>query len=236
MSLRRFAFAVPVALLLAACSSDDACGAATCPEGGRTARLYVVNAARDLGHLQVWVDDQLVWPSIEPATGTGTIWLEPGAHTVAVVPRGGGSADDEFMLDVSADAPRLVVATNLDGEVRTAVLPDTGSIVPEGATKLRVVHSGAPGMPAVDVWRTQPDFTTNTRVMTPFAAGAASSFIQSTPGTWTVTVTPRDDAANAPANPLATTSVALTAGQRASVVLVPGTTAGSVSLVTVRER
>lgn len=177
-----------------------------------------------------------MWPSIEPATGTGTIWLKPGAHTVAVVPRGGGSADDEFTLDVSADAPRLIVATNLDGEVRTAILPDTGTIVPEGATKRRVVHSGAAGIPAVDVWRTQPDFASNVRVMTPFAAGAASSYLQSTPGTWTVTVTPRDSAASAPANPLATTSVALASGQRASVVLVAGPTAGSVSLVTVRER
>lgn len=232
---RRLLLAAPLALL-AACSNNDECGQITCPEQGARARLYVVNAARDLGDLQVWVDDAIVWDRVEPVSGTGTIWLSPGPHTVAIVPRGGGSADDEFTVDVNADRPRLVVATSRNGEVAPMIVADTGSVVPEGATKLRVVHSGAAGIPAVDVWRTQPDFATNVRVMTPFAAGATSTYLQSTPGTWTVTVTPRDSAASAPANPLATASIGLAAGQRASVVLVAGRTAGTVDLVTVRER
>ena len=232
---RRFALASLALVLLAGCSSNDECGVSTCSSESLKGRLYVVNAARDLGDMQVWVDDNIVWDRVQPATGTGTIWLRPGPHNVAIVPRGGGSAADEFTLDVSADVPRLVVATSLNGAFDPKVIVDTGAVVPDGATKLRVVHSGA-NLPALDVWRTQPDYTTNIRIMTPFAAGAVSPYLQSTPGTWTVTVTPRDSTATAPANPFATTSVELTSGQRASVIIVAGRTAGTVDLVTVKER
>jgi hypothetical protein len=234
MSLRRLALALPVVLLLAACGDDDCTGPScpgTPPLGGR---LYVVNAAPELGDLQLLVDGGVERPRIAPGTSSGAVFTEPGEHGITLFRLGQASNRAEFGVRLNDGQPRLVVARSVNGTVTPTVLSDTGSIVPAGATKLRVVHMAA-GAPAVDVWRTQPDFPTNVRVMTPFAFQGVSPYLQSTPGTWTVTVTPRNEAATAPANALATITVALLEGESASIVLVPGATAGSVSLVRVKE-
>jgi hypothetical protein len=234
MSSRRLLLlALPVAVL-AACSDDD-CTGPTCPgtpplAGG----LNVVNAAGSLGALQLIVDNEVARLRIEPGTSSGLIELEPGDHSVVLVRVGFASQQSQLMIRAGDVVPRLIVAYDSAGLVRPIVVADTGALVPEGRTKLRVVHAAA-GAPEVDVWRTQPDFATPTRIMTPFAWKATSSYLQSTPGTWTVTVTPRDASATAPANPLAQASVALASGERATVVLVPGATAGSVALVQVPE-
>jgi hypothetical protein len=234
MSLRRLLLlAVPV-VALAACSDDD-CTGPTCPGTPLPAgSLNVVNAANALGALQLIVDNEVQRLRIEPGTSSGLIQLEPGDHSVVLLRVGVTNQQAQVTVRLHDSIPRLVVAYDSSGFVRPIVVADTGATVPEGKTKLRVMHAAA-GAPALDVWRTQPDFATPVRIMTPFEYKAASAYIQSTPGTWTVTVTPRDAGATAPTNPLAQTSVALASGERATVVLVPGSTAGSVALVRVDE-
>ena len=57
-----------------------------------------------------------------------------------------------------------------------------------GKSKLRVVHlSKLAGN--VDIWRTQPDFATPTKIQTPFPYLATSPFIQSDSGKWEVFTT-----------------------------------------------
>jgi hypothetical protein len=234
MSLRRLLLlAAPVAIL-AACSDDD-CTGPTCPGTPPLASgLNVVNAANSLGALQLIVDNEVARLRIEPGTSSGRIELEPGEHSVVLVRIGFANQQVQFNVQLRDSVPRLVVAYDSSGLVRPLVVADTGALVPEGRTKLRVMHAAA-GAPAVDIWRTQPDFATPTRILTPFEYKAVSAYLQGTPGTWTVTVTPRDAGATAPANPLAQASVSLDAGERATVVLVPGSTAGSVALVKVPE-
>ena len=58
----------------------------------------------------------------------------------------------------------------------------TRAIVPSGS-------SFAEQAPALDVWRTQPDFASLITIMFPFPHRAVSPYIQSDPGIWTVLVT-----------------------------------------------
>jgi hypothetical protein len=95
-----------------------------------------------------------------------------------------------------------------------SVLVDSGSIVPAGKSKLRVSHL-AGGAPAIEFWRTQPDFQTPVHIMTPFAYQATSPYLQSDPGTWEVFVTAPGGGAK-----LATTgAISVPAGERRTVVL-----------------
>ena len=59
-----------------------------------------------------------------------------------------------------------------------------------GKGKLRVSHLAA-NAPAIDVYRTQPDFPSFVKFMEPFAFNATTPFIMSDPGNWTIRVTAR---------------------------------------------
>lgn len=158
------------------------------------------------------------------------IFLDAGVPLQVV--DGAGSSVSLSFDGATSGGTRVAVATGAPGFAFSAkVLADTNAVVPAGKTKLRVAHA-APTAPAVDIWRTQPDFQSPTRVQFPFRAGDTSPYLQSDAGNWEVFVT----AAGAPATGtrLATTgAVALTSGQRATVVLVDS--AGTLRLRVVRE-
>ena len=77
---------------------------------------------------------------------------------------------------------------NGSGAVVAGVVGDTGAVPAAGMTKLSVINLAA-SAPALDVWRTQPDYTTPIRIMFPFPYGAQSEFVQSTAGAGEVIVT-----------------------------------------------
>ena len=89
-------------------------------------------------------------------------------------------------------------------------------------SKLRVVHFAAEA-PAIDVWRTQPDFPSLITIMFPFPYRAVSPYLQSDPGTWTVLVTTqRRDAMGIPVlgdSVWATGSIEVPGGGLRTVVL-----------------
>jgi hypothetical protein len=231
MRFRRLFAIVPLALALTACSDDPCDG--TCPIDRFETSLYVVNAAPSLGPIRLYVDYAVARNRIEPRASSGTVWLHPGLHVVALERPGSGLQPEEFDVELRDGVPRVLVALPAGNTYDALVTGDTGSVVPDGATKVRVINAVEGS--SVDIWRTQPDFATPVRVQSPFPFEAVSPYLQSTPGTWTVTVTPRNDAATSPANPLATASLALASGQRGTFVLVPGATGGSVQLVPVKE-
>lgn len=79
-----------------------------------------------------------------------------------------------------------------DGSVTTAVLDDTGSVVPAGATKVRVLHM-APNAGVLQVYRTQPDYQTPISWQFPFTYQAqlnslSAPFFQSTVGSWEIRI------------------------------------------------
>ncbi len=119
---------------------------------------------------------------------------------------------------------RSLVRVNNDGV--SAVIAPTGALVPAGKSKLRVTHSAGLA-PAIDVYRTQPDFPSLVNVMFPFDFGAVSPYLQSDPGTWTVVVTPD----NSTDTLYASGPIVVPDGERVSVVLVDSTASGGISAV-----
>ncbi len=64
-------------------------------------------------------------------------------------------------------------------------LTDTGLVALPGQSRLRVAHF-ADSTPPLVVTRLQPDYPDPVNVMFPFAYGAVSPYIPSTPGDWFV--------------------------------------------------
>lgn len=173
MKLRRLA--VPLALALAACNEPIPVPA------GSGATLHFVNAVH--GAVTLMLDGQPVFANV-PLGGSFQTPVDPGPHTV-VVQRIGGSAGGAHSTTIASGGSALVVALDSGGAASANILSDTNSVVPAGATKLRVAHY-ATAAPQIDIWRTQPDWSTMIRVQFPFPAGAVSPYLQSTVGNWQV--------------------------------------------------
>ncbi|HEY7234472.1 MAG TPA: DUF4397 domain-containing protein [Gemmatimonadaceae bacterium] len=133
------------------------------------------------------------------AGSVGTALTSPGDHTLLLRPTGTGTAISQS-ITAATGAMSTIAATRdaSTGALSSSVLDDTGSVVPAGATKLRVIHL-APNAGTLQVYRTQPDFATPTSWQFPFnyqpnPDALSAPFYQSTVGTWEVRIwqTPAD--------------------------------------------
>lgn len=210
---RRSAVPFAALVLLAACKINRA---PLEPGGGTSAGFRVVNGAASSGAsgVAVYVDGQ---PITSIAYGTsGAIVVDPGVHGIEVRKVSGGSPGVVKSDTLEAGDQHLVVAVEpLAGGTEPLIYGDTNAVVPAGATKLRVVHAAALA-PRLSVRRTQPDYDSLVMVMFPFEYQAASPYLQSTPGTWTVVVSHENQS-----DTLATTGpVAIPAGASRTVVII----------------
>ena len=213
-SVTRGVAALGALYLLAACAESSA-------PSDKTASLRVLNASRDSKAVTVFVDGSQVGSAVVFAQLSVPIPITPGAHRMTFTPMAVAQSAGSFSASFSTGDTTIVIVIDSSTIIDPIVLTDTGSIVPLGASKLRVVHF-AEHAPAIDVWRTQPDYQTLIRVMFPFPYRAASGYIQSTPGDWTVVVTPegRTDTL------LATGPITVPDGKSRTVLLLDGDSAG----------
>jgi len=198
--------AAPVALLACAGDATGTIG------GGSGSSLQVLNAT--LAPLTIRIDGVLAKAGLG-VTALSSTSIAPGTHTVRLETEG-AVANELTITAVQGIAVTAIVQASIEGDLLPNVLDDTAATPAAGKTKIRVIHMAA-SAPAIDFWRTQPDFATPTRVMFPFPYLAESSYIQSDAGTWTVFVTTTTDATAhlADSGPIVTTS-----GQVRTVVLV----------------
>lgn len=209
---------VVLALTLAACSSDDNGPTACCTTGATS--LRVVNAFTT--PVDVTIDGQLAIQSLA-AGAIDTALSAAGSHTVQLRPTGGGAASTRSITTSSGALGTIAIVRASNGSVAAAMLDDTNSTVPAGATKVRVLHL-APNAGTLQVFRTQPDFQQPVSWQFPFTYQAeptsvSAPFYQSTVGTWEVRVwqTPADATgwANAPVK----VSIALASGEKRTVII-----------------
>jgi hypothetical protein len=148
------------------------------------AQIRIINASTSA--LNIAVDGTTQLTDVAPSN-ISALFTTPGTHHLVF----SGTNVNGVALDVQAPANGVSTAyiyMSSSGAGSAAVL-DTGAAVPAGKSKVRVsLLSKLIGN--VDVWRTQPDFPTPTKIQTPFPYLTTSPFVQSDSGAWEVFVTP----------------------------------------------
>lgn len=185
---------IPLLVLCGLAACDTATGIIGATSGPGAVRI--VNAFTS--PVDVIVDGSVVIPAMA-AGSLGTAVMPPGNHTLLLRPTGTSTATSQS-ITAATGATSTIAATRdaSTGALSTTVLDDTGSVVPAGATKLRVIHL-APNGGKLQVYRTQPDFSTPVQWQSPFnyqptPNDLSAPFFQSTVGTWEVRIwqTPAD--------------------------------------------
>lgn len=160
-----------------------------------TAGLRVVNAYTT--PIDVLLDGNVVAPAL-PAGFIFTGKPTNGDHTLALRPSGSSAIQSGTITISDAALNTLAAVSAPGGFLGTIWLDDTSSVVPAGATKVRVLHL-APNAGELQVYRTQPDHPQPVAWQFPFTYQAehddvSAPFYQSTPGMWEIRVwkTPAD--------------------------------------------
>ena len=171
--------------LVAACDSGTPTDCCTGAQGS----LRVVNAFT--GPVDILVDGNVALSSVA-AGAVATTAPAPGSHTIALRPSGSSASVTQAITTVSGAMNTLAAVRSASGTIGTAVLDDTNSVVPSGATKVRVLHL-APNAGTLQVYRTQPDYQQPISWQFPFTYQAeptslSAPFYQSTVGTWEVRI------------------------------------------------
>jgi hypothetical protein len=168
------------AVLLAACGDSPT---SPVPVGHG---LRVVNAFTS--SVDVLIDGSVAASGLS-AGAIDTVDLPVGSHTVSLRPAGStASFAPQSMTGTAYTLNTLAVLRSSTGAVSSTVLDDTNSVVPSGATKVRVLHF-APNAGEIVVMRTQPDYQTPIQWQFPFTYQAnpdplSAPFFQSTVGSW----------------------------------------------------
>jgi hypothetical protein len=173
-------------LVVAACSDDST--SPDTPGGNTDGRLQVIPGVAALASVDVVVDGQTRLTNAAYGVPTAAIALSLGAHQVKVVPAGTAASAGGTTVTLRAGDTTRVVVIGTPGALTPVALGDTGAAPVAGKGKLRVSHMAA-NAPAIDVYRTQPDFGTFVKFMDPFPYQAATPFITSDPGNWVIRVT-----------------------------------------------
>jgi Domain of unknown function (DUF4397) len=191
--MRFFARVAPFLLLsfIAACAND---GPTACCTTGQPS-LRVVNAFTT--PVDVLIDGAVAIESL-PAGSIGTAAAVSGSHTLVLRPTGAGGSVSQSITTTAGALNTIAAVRTSNGAVASAMLDDTGSVVPSGATKMRVLHL-APNAGELQVYRTQPDYQQPISWQFPFTYQAqpndlSAPFFQSSVGSWEVRIwqTPAD--------------------------------------------
>ena len=223
--MNRVALLVLAATAIVGCGDSKGPSDITGPDPTVTGSLRVINAFT--GPVDVLVDGNVAISNLAAAS-IGVASPAPGNHTILLRPVGSSVVVAESVTTTTGATKTLAAVRAANGAVASAALDDTNSVVPSGATKLRVLHL-APNAGTLQVYRIQPDSPTPVSWQFPFTYQAeptnvSAPFHQSTIGAWEVRVW------KAPADPsgwntaTVKTIVTLGGGEKKTVVIldVPG--------------
>jgi hypothetical protein len=218
LPMRLSARVVPFALLscIAGCQSDVT---TSCCATGEPA-LRIVNAFTI--PVDVLIDGNVAIASLA-AGAIDTVGPASGRHTLVLRPAGPGASVSQSITATNGALSTIAVVRASNGAIGSAVLDDTNSVVPAGATKVRVLHL-APSAGTLQVYRTQPDFQQPVQWQFPFEyqpgpTSLTAPFYQSTVGSWEVRVwqTPAD--ASGWANAQVKVVIPLASGEKKTVLI-----------------
>lgn len=195
-----------------------------------TVTVRVAQASQSADTLAIDLDGIIV-AGLVPGQVTRLGGVQRGPHVIKLIPPGSMGSGVARAFTANDYDTLLVVARDSGSLIVPAILADTGAIVPPGKSKVRWIHAAALA-PAIDIWRTQPDWPAPPyRVMFPFAYGAVSPYLQSDPGQWTTFVTPADQTDTLYTHPAFTVAD----GKRATVIIMDSSAAGGITAIVVNE-
>ena len=179
---------LPILAIILAAGCENA-STLCCGPLQQQSSLRVVNAFTT--PVDVLIDGNVVASSV----AAGSISLtspSTGAHTLSLRTTGTTTAVSQSITTASGTLNTIAVVRTSAGALATAVLDDTNSVVPAGATKVRVLHL-APNAGTLQVYRTQPDYQTPVSWQFPFTyqsnpTSLSAPFYQSTAGTWEIRI------------------------------------------------
>jgi hypothetical protein len=207
---------VLILIFVAACGGD---AVSPCCATGEPA-LRVINAFTT--PLDVMIDGNVAIAGLA-AGAIDTAAAPPGSHTLVLRQTGSGPSASQAIATTAGALATVAAVRDLSGNVSGVVLDDTNSVVPSGATKVRVLHL-APNAGTLQVYRTQPDYQQPVSWQFPFTyqsnpTSLSAPFYQSTVGSWEVRVwqTPADASgwAGAPVKIV----IPLASGQKKTVLI-----------------
>ena len=223
--MRRILAVIAGAAMVVACGDLGPGGE---PVAG-TVTVRVAQASQSVDTLAIDLDG-IVVAGLVPGQVTRLGGVQRGAHVIKLIPPGAGGSGVARSFTANDYDTLLVVARDSASLIVPSILADTGAIVPAGKSKVRFVHAAALA-PAIDIWRTQPDFGTPVRVMFPFAYGAISPYLQSDPGQWTTFASTANQTDTLYAHPAFTVAD----GKRATVIYMDSSAAGGITAIVVNE-
>jgi hypothetical protein len=201
---------------IAGCQSDDTTGCCTTGEPA----IRIVNAFTT--PVDVLIDGNVAVLSL-PAGAIDTLGPASGTHTLALRPTGSSASVSQSISTTTGTLSTIAVVRASNGAIASAVLDDTNSVVPTGATKLRVLHL-APSAGTLQVYRTQPDYQQPIQWQFPFEyqpepTSLTAPFYQSTVGSWEVRIwqTPAD--ASGWANAQVKIVIPLASGEKKTILI-----------------
>ena len=183
-SIRHTAALAALLIAAPACGGD---GGTPPPVG--VATLRVIRAAAVAGGVQVEWGGHEIASGLAQGASSGSVLVAAGTADLVLRAAGGGLVSGSRPLTLVPGQGYTVAAVDSSGVLLPQMLPDTNAVGVPGKSKLRVIHAAAHA-PAIDIWRTQPDFPDQIRFMFPFNFRDVSPYFQSDPGDWTVLVTP----------------------------------------------
>jgi hypothetical protein len=193
--------------------------------GGPTATMQIVQSVSSFGAVDVLVAGQTALSDVPYGTARSAE-VPAGSHHVVIRPAGTTSTAGGALVSFVAGDTTTMLTVDSSSIINPWVLTDTGSVVPADQSKLRVVHFAA-SEPALDIFRTQPDFPTPVSIMFPFNYQEASPYLQSDPGTWTVLVSSWSGGVPVLSDTLlATGPIEIPAGESRTVVILDGESGG----------
>ena len=203
-------------VVLAGCSSDPT----TAANGGANAGLLVINA--NVAPVDILMDGAVVKGAVAPGQVT-TLTASTGSHVLELRQTGAATGSTASFATSARYQRAFAAVRTSSGALAAATLDDTGSVVPAGATKLRVLHLAAVAG-ELQVYRTQPDYQTPVRWQFPFTyqpepTSLSAPYYQSTVGTWEVHVWQAPADASGWSSASVKVQVPLGSGQKKTIVI-----------------
>ena len=216
--MRRFSRVASIALLslVVACDKTPVMCCVTADQP----TLRVINAFTT--PVDVLIDGTVVIGALAEAT-SATASPTAGSHTLVLRPVGAGTSLSQAITTTTGALGTIAVVRSASGTLATTVLDDTNSVVPAGATKVRVLHL-APNAGTLQVFRTQPDYQQPIAWQFPFTyqpapTSLSAPFYQSTVGSWDVRIWQQPADASGWAGASVKVVLPLTSGEKRTIVI-----------------